>query len=87
VAGRLLLDTSHIIDALDGNIAALLLIKYADEVMVPVIAVGELLEGAERSDRREAELARVEEFIAHHTCFLAKQRRRGATVRSGITSV
>ena len=72
MAGRLLLDTSHIIDALHGNIAALLMIKHADEVMVPVIAVGELLEGAERSDRRDAELARVEEFIAQHTVLPCK---------------
>lgn len=80
MAVRLLLDTSHVIDALHGNTAALHMIKYADEVIVPAIAVGELLEGAQRSARREAELARVEEFIAHHTvvpCETETARRYG----------
>jgi tRNA(fMet)-specific endonuclease VapC len=61
------LDTSLIIEALGGNIAAWRTIKHSAGVRVPAITVGELLYGAERSARRELEIRRVERFIAHRT--------------------
>ena len=67
MAGRLLLDTSVIIDAISGSLAAWHVIHRADEVRGPAIAVGELFEGAEGSHQREIEIARVEAFIARHT--------------------
>ena len=63
MAGKLLLDTSVIVDALAGDARARRTISDAKTVFVPVIALAELLYGAERSGRREAELARVEAFM------------------------
>ena len=59
-----LLDTSVIIDAISGSLAAWPVIYRAGEVRMPAIAVGELFEGAEGSRQREFEIARVESFIA-----------------------
>jgi tRNA(fMet)-specific endonuclease VapC len=67
VSGKVLLDTSVIIDAISGSLAAWGVIHRAEEVRVPAIAVGELFEGAEGSHQREIEIARVEAFIARHT--------------------
>lgn len=64
MSGELLLDTSFIIDALAGKAAALHAIATAGETFVPVIALGELLYGAYCSGRREAEVARIESFVA-----------------------
>lgn len=66
MAGKLLLDTSVIVDALAGNANALSAISEARVAFVPVIALGELLYGAYRSGRRAAETARVEAFVARH---------------------
>ncbi len=67
MSGKVLLDTSVIIDAISGSLAAWRVIHGADEVRVPAIAAGELFAGAEGSRRRESEIARVEAFIARHT--------------------
>jgi tRNA(fMet)-specific endonuclease VapC len=72
VAGKVLLDTSLIVDALAGSIAAWRMIKGAEDVLVPVITVGELPYGAERSDQPETEIARVEAFIARRTVLHCK---------------
>lgn len=63
MGGKLLLDTSVIVDALAGDARARRTISAAEAVFVPVIALGELLYGAERSGRRGAELARIETFM------------------------
>ena len=80
MAGNVLLDTSVIIEAISGSLAAWRVINRADQVRVPAIAVGELLEGAEGSRQPEAEIARVEEFIANRTvlpCGTETARRYG----------
>lgn len=62
MAGELLLDTSIIVDALAGNREAQNVISSSERAYVPSIAMGELFFGAERANRRAAELARVERF-------------------------
>lgn len=62
--GRLLLDTSAIIDLFRGEAAAGRLLTSAEEVFVSVVAVGELLAGAERSERRDQNVAQVESFAS-----------------------
>lgn len=66
VAGKLLLDTSVIIEMLSGDAAAHRTAADAEQVFVPVTALGELLFGAEKSQRREAEIARIEAFVANY---------------------
>jgi tRNA(fMet)-specific endonuclease VapC len=64
VAGKLLLDTSVIVDLFAGDIAVQRVLAAANEVFVPNVALGELFYGAERSNRREANLAQVEAFAS-----------------------
>jgi tRNA(fMet)-specific endonuclease VapC len=77
MAGELLLDTSVIVDALAGNRDAQDLIAGSTRAYVPSIAMGELFFGAERSNRRVAELARAELFAVTNSvlpCDLATAR-------------
>jgi len=62
--GRFLLDTNILIAifAADPNVQEHL--TQSDEVFVPVIAVGELYYGAEKSARIDANLKRIDEFAA-----------------------
>lgn len=64
VPGKLLLDTSVIIEMLAGDAAAQRTAVDAEQVFVPVTALGELLFGAEKSQRREAEIAKIEALVA-----------------------
>ncbi|HEV2150537.1 MAG TPA: type II toxin-antitoxin system VapC family toxin [Longimicrobiaceae bacterium] len=64
MGGRLLLDTSVIVDLFTDGSAVQHLLAAADEVFVPAIALGELFYGAQRSNRREANLAQVEAFAS-----------------------
>ncbi len=51
MAGSLLLDTNVIISFMAGDTATDQLVSSADEVFVPIIAIGELHHGALKSDR------------------------------------
>jgi tRNA(fMet)-specific endonuclease VapC len=65
--GRYLLDTNIIISlfAKDPQIHDRL--STAEEVFVPSIAVGELYYGAYKAQKREENLARIEEFVLNNT--------------------
>ena len=79
--GKILLDTSFVIDIFRGKSAAQRVLDVADEVYVPSITMGELFSGAERSDRREAKLAEAEAFADRAdvlVCDLATARHYGA---------
>lgn len=62
--GKLLVDTSVIIDLFAGEASAQRVLAAAQEVFVPSIALGELYFGAERSTQRTAEMRRVDAFAA-----------------------
>ena len=64
MAGRLLLDTSAIVELLRGEAGPGLRLDPADTVFVPVIAIGELLAGALRSERRDDNVAQVERIAS-----------------------
>ncbi|MDQ3605456.1 MAG: type II toxin-antitoxin system VapC family toxin [Gemmatimonadota bacterium] len=64
MAGRLLLDTSIIVDFRADDPAVKQGLDETDEVFVPSITVGELLYGARISARAEANRAKVEAFVA-----------------------
>lgn len=60
--GRILLDTSAVIDLFAGDPGAREIIGGAAEVLVPAVVVGELLFGALRSRRAAENLAQVRAF-------------------------
>lgn len=64
MAGKLLLDTSVVVDYFAQDAAADRVISAAEEVFLSSIALGELIYGATRSSRREANMAQVNEFLA-----------------------
>lgn len=64
MAGKLLLDTSVVIDLFAGDPAVKRVLAAAGEVFVSSIALGELFYGAERSSRREANRSQVESFAS-----------------------
>lgn len=66
MAGRLLLDSSFIIDVFVGNLAARRIMGRAEQVFVPATAMGELFLGAELSRLRETKLAEAEAFASAH---------------------
>lgn len=62
--GSYLLDTNIIIGLFANDLQAIQLIEKADEVSIPIISVGELYYGANKSYRKKNNLARIEEFIS-----------------------
>ncbi len=78
MAGRLLLDTSAILDLFAESEAVQRLLVAAEEVFLPSTAVGELLYGARISARAEANRSKVEAFAAANAvlvCDLETARR------------
>jgi len=62
-SGKYLLDTNIIIALLKGEQSVLDALKRAEEVFIPVIAVGELYFGAAKSGRPEANRAVIDHFV------------------------
>ncbi len=60
MSGRFLLDTNAAIARVSGEPAILTLLEGADEVFVPIIALGELYYGAEKSVRVRANIVQIE---------------------------
>lgn len=64
MAGKLLLDTSVVVDLFAGDPAVQRVLSTAEEVFVPSIVFGELFYGAQRSNRRDANRVQVEAFAS-----------------------
>jgi tRNA(fMet)-specific endonuclease VapC len=62
--GRLLLDTSFVVDLFHGDPAAQRRTADAEEVFLSTVALGELYYGAERSDRKSELMAQVDGLAA-----------------------
>ena len=62
-----MLDTNVIIKYLAGDKAAKQLIENASEISVPVIVMGELQYGAQKSSRTESNLALFANFLSSFT--------------------
>ncbi|MEO1430896.1 MAG: type II toxin-antitoxin system VapC family toxin [Cyanobacteria bacterium J06633_8] len=67
MSGRYLLDTNIIIALFADEEAIKNNLIQANEVFIPSNAIGELYYGARKSGRVQANLARVDEFIAKST--------------------
>ena len=65
--GEYLLDTNIIIALFASDAAVIVHLRAADEVYIPVIAVGELYYGAYKSRRINDNLGRIDEFILRNT--------------------
>lgn len=63
MAGRILLDTSAVVGFFYGDQTATRLMRTAEEAYLSIVTLGELYFGAERSSRREANYAQVEELL------------------------
>lgn len=86
MAGKLLLDTSVVVDLFAGDTTAKRLLARVEVILVPSIALGELVYGAEKSARPEVNLARVEDFAANVNvlaCDLETARRYGK-IKNGL---
>jgi len=64
MSGRYLLDTSILIALFGDEIAVKGKLAQASEVFIPSIAVGELYYGAWKSQRRQENIAQVDELVA-----------------------
>lgn len=64
MAGKLLLDTSVIVEMMSGDAITQRAAAAAEQVFVPVTALGELLFGAEKSRQRELEIAKIAAFLS-----------------------
>lgn len=67
MSGRFLLDTNIVIALFADEESVKDNLERASEVFIPSIVIGELYYGARRSGRVEANLARVDEFVAGST--------------------
>jgi tRNA(fMet)-specific endonuclease VapC len=64
MTGRLLLDTNAVIAILGNDASIQRSLTGVTEVFVPVIVLGELYYGANKSSRIAANIARIDEFAA-----------------------
>jgi len=64
MAGKLLLDSNAAIALLHGDSAVEKRVRSADEVFLPVVALGELYFGAYKSQRVEGNLGRIDALAA-----------------------
>ncbi len=62
MSGSYLLDSNIIIALFAGEKVALDRVNEAEEVFVPSIVIGELYYGAQKSGKRQANIARVDRF-------------------------
>lgn len=60
MSGTFLLDTNAAIARMAGDVAILSLLNSADEVFIPVVVLGELYYGAQKSGRVQTNLMQVE---------------------------
>jgi len=65
--GRLLLDTNAVIGILENDEDAGKLLESSQELVLPIIALGELYYGARASSKSERNQERVREFSRRHS--------------------
>ena len=70
MSSRYLLDTNAAIAYLNGEAEVEKLIREAEAVFVPIIVLGELFFGAQKSSRVERNLAQIENFMQGRSILL-----------------
>jgi tRNA(fMet)-specific endonuclease VapC len=84
MAGKLLLDTSLIVDLLRQSPAAIQIITSAEAVYVSTVALGEAFYGAEGSSQRELGLKQVEGLAASANVLPVDVEPRGIMAPSAL---
>jgi tRNA(fMet)-specific endonuclease VapC len=64
MGGDYLLDTNIVIALFAGEASVLQGLTKAERICIPSIVIGELYYGAHRSGQRDANLARIDQFVA-----------------------
>jgi tRNA(fMet)-specific endonuclease VapC len=64
MSGRYLLDSNIIIALFAGDTDVLTAANDAEEVFIPSIVIGELYYGAQKSGKRQANIARIDKLVA-----------------------
>ncbi|WP_413165650.1 type II toxin-antitoxin system VapC family toxin [Capilliphycus salinus ALCB114379] len=70
MSGRYLLDTNIVIALFADEATVKNNLAQASEVFIPTPVIGELYYGARKSGRSQANLAKIDEFIANNTVLL-----------------
>ena len=68
--GRFLLDTNIVIAIFSNDNSVMEPLEMAEEVFVPIIVLGELYYGAQKSNKVESNLARINEFAENCSVFI-----------------
>jgi len=63
MSGRYLLDSNIVIALFANEKVVVDAIYMADEIFVPSIVIGELYYGAQKSSKRQANIARIDSFV------------------------
>lgn len=61
--GKYLLDSNIVIGLFADDPRIILEIRYAEEIFIPCIVIGELYYGAEKSVKTEENMKRIDEFV------------------------
>lgn len=64
MSGTYLLDTNAIIARIAGEGTVIAFLQRADEIFIPVVALGEMYFGAEKSSRVTENVAAIDRFMA-----------------------
>jgi tRNA(fMet)-specific endonuclease VapC len=64
MSGRYLLDSNIVIALFAGDNNVLAAANEAEEVFIPSIVIGELYYGAQKSGKRQANIARIDKLVA-----------------------
>ena len=67
MSGDYLLDTNIVIALFAGEALVLQGLTKAEKIFIPCVVIGELYYGAHRSGRRDANLARIDQFVVINT--------------------
>jgi tRNA(fMet)-specific endonuclease VapC len=81
MSGRYLLDTNIVIALFKSDVVVASRLSTSTEIFVPVVVLGELYFGAEKSSQRDVNVVRVDEFASGSSvlgCDLETARRYGS---------
>jgi tRNA(fMet)-specific endonuclease VapC len=80
MSGRFLLDTNIVIALFAADTGVIEKLENAEEVLIPSVVIGELYYGAQKSGRKEENIARLDEFAGENTvlsCTVETARKYG----------
>jgi tRNA(fMet)-specific endonuclease VapC len=73
MSGRYLLDSNIVIALFAGDNNVLAAANEAEEVFIPSIVIGELYYGAQKSGKRQANIARIDKLVAANVILVCNE--------------